>query len=284
MRARAEDLGAGEQRHQLAVPALEVVAPFAQHAVGQGRDGQGTSPQRRGVQSSRGVSPVLPVEEAEGRGGHVGPVQIGVGRDPALDGGVEVTGERGTDRLCDQGLGDGDGVRRGGAARVVRGERVQRVVEGLPPCVCQPGIVTQHGCADGAPGQELCFVRPPHHRFIRVLPNHATAPYGLGDADQPSGALGSVPALIADLLQQAALYPDPGAAVRAGSDRPSLPHNAVRVEVCLEGAADVIEDFVDRMNAEVNGANRGHRKRHARDRSSRFAGGPVGHSRRPVLG
>lgn len=86
----------------------------------------------------RGVAPVLPVEEAERRRGHVGPVQIRMGRHPALDGRIEVAGEGTLDGLGDEGLGDGDGVRCGDTLRVLCRQSVQRGVQRGPPLVRQP--------------------------------------------------------------------------------------------------------------------------------------------------
>ena len=214
-----------------------------------GRDGKRAPPQGSGVQPLRGVPPVLPVEETEHRRRHVGPVQVGMGRHPTLDGRIEVAGKDSSDGLSDQRLGDGVGVGCGEPPRLVCCQRVQRGVQPVPPLVREFGGIAQNGVSDGSGRKEVRFVGPPHHRFARVSPDDASPPCRLGDATQAGGAFRAVPSLIADFVEQASLDADPGLAVCPGSHGPALTHHRAREETHLQRPRDAIQNLVNRLYA-----------------------------------
>jgi hypothetical protein len=109
---RARDLGAGEQRHHLAVLAAEVTVTLPAHPLGQLRDGEGLRPQRCRIQPAWGHAPVLPVDRAEPRSRHVRPVQVGVRGTPLPPRSPEA-GEGRPDDFVYVTLSDRDGVRCG---------------------------------------------------------------------------------------------------------------------------------------------------------------------------
>lgn len=242
MRIGPEDLRTCEERHQPAIPAREVDVPLLLYAVGQSRDGKRTRPQRGGIQPARRVPPVLPVEQAERRCRHVGPVQVRMCRYPLLNVAVEAQrwcrirrrgsrpGWTPVTRSCVMASVSGVATRLVLCAARASNEAVERP----PPRVRELRVLTQHSSTDGVTGQERSLVGTPHCGLVRVRPHHTSLPRGLGDTRQACGALGAVPTLSVDLVEVAALDPHPGVTIRSCTHGTALTHHTVPVTARLE--------------------------------------------------